>query len=153
MNRSKRLEPLVELAEKREEEAMRAMGLCQVKRDEVANRASTLSQYRNDYIARLTEAGEGGLSARVLMQYRSFLEVLNQTIAGQEMELRRVESDLAFRRQAWEKAHGYRLGLEKVRDASRASEARAHDQREQRESDDRAAQRLDGGWKGDAFAY
>lgn len=153
MKRSKRFEPIVELAEKREKEAVRILGQCQAKKRHLYEKAETLKKYRNDYSARLIRAGEEGLSARQLLDYRSFLGKLNQAIGDEEKRMREVDLELSLRRKTWEEALNRKVSLQKIEASWRAAEAKIIEQREEREADDRAARSTGEGWSADPQEY
>jgi flagellar FliJ protein len=141
MNRLQRLSPIVELAETREREAARALGLSLKKLEEARKSLDSLESFRASYGERFRRSGEQGLSVRQLAEYRVFLAKINQAIADQEKNLQQSESEVQSRRRAWEEAHKHGLGLQKLMDKLRQEVAGLERKREQAEMDERAARR------------
>ncbi|MEN8259098.1 MAG: flagellar export protein FliJ [Pseudomonadota bacterium] len=141
MKRSKRLEPIVEMAESRESDARQRLGKCQVKKRELLEKVDALKRYRNDYSFRLELIGSNGLNAKQYNDYRTFLGKLNRAIEEQETVLEKIEKELQNHEKAWAAARQYMTSLRKVHASSLTEEIKTLEHREQREADDRAARK------------
>lgn len=141
MNRLQRLSPIVGMAETREREAARALGLSVKKLEDARKSLDSLGNFRDSYGERFRRSGEQGLSVRQLAEYRVFLAKINQAIVDQEKALLQAESDVHARRRAWEDARAHLLGLQKLAEKLRLEAAGLERKREQAELDERAARR------------
>jgi len=141
MSRLKRLNPIMDLAEKRENEAVQALGRSQQKLDEARKGLSSLRSFRENYAARFHQSGTKGLGVRQLNEYRAFLNKINAAIAEQERVVQSSETELQARKAAWEEAHRHTLGMQKIIDKLRAEESRQAQKKEQVELDERASRR------------
>lgn len=141
MNRLKRLEPIRELAERREKQAVQTFGHCQQKLEVARNGLNNLRAFRENYSSQFHQMGHRGLGVQRLQEYRAFLEKINKAIAEQEKVLQRAERELEAAKRAWEEAHGHVLGMQTLVDKLRTETARQEQKREQDENDDRASRR------------
>ena len=139
MKRSKRLEPLVEMAETRESDARRRLGQCQAKKRELLEKVDALKRYRNDYSFRLELIGSNGLNAKQYNDYRTFLGKITRTLEEQEMVLEKIEKELRDQEIVWGTARQYATSLRKVQASSLTEEIKTSEYREQGEADDQAA--------------
>jgi flagellar protein FliJ len=145
MNRLKRLEPIVDLAENREKGAAQAMGASLQKLEEARKSLASLKSFRENYAALFSQSGNRGLGMRQLNEYRAFLNKINLAIAEQEKAVQRAEQDLHAKRRTWEAAHCHALGMQKITDKLRVEEARREQKREQGEQDERSGRHGQGG--------
>lgn len=142
MKRSKRLEPIVEMAESRENDARQRLGECQQQKRALEEKIEALKRYRNDYGFRLELIGSNGLNAKQYNDYRTFLAKIDRAIQEQESVLDNVEKDLRNHERDWGAARQYMKSLQKVHASSLRDEVRIADRRDQREADDRAARSI-----------
>ena len=70
MTRSKRIRPVVEIAENRERDAARQLGVSRQSVAEQERRLEELLQYREEYNQRLTGEGSNRMGARKLQEYQ-----------------------------------------------------------------------------------
>ena len=126
MKRSKRLEPVVRVAENRKQQAAKALGESQSALQQAEQRLDELKNYREEYIRRFHTNGAQGMSAVQMGDYRLFLSNLSRAIE-QQVEL--VNQAAAVKM------------LDKVVSRFQADEQRIVDKKEQLEQDERA-QRL-----------
>jgi len=145
MNRLRRLEPIKDLAERREQQAIQAYGQSQQKVETARKGLASLQAFRDSYGARFTESGQQGLGVRRLHEYRAFFDKINKAIAEQERVLHLAERELEATKRAWENAHGRVMGMRSVVDKLRAEAIKLEQKREQAEYDDRASRRGSGG--------
>ncbi|BBL70237.1 flagellar export protein FliJ [Methylogaea oryzae] len=141
MNRSRRLAPILELAEKKEREAAQLFAQ-QLKKVQAASQgADSLRGFLDNYHARYQSAGEEGFTVKQLMEYRAFLAKINNAIEEQASSLRQAEEMLEVCRRAWDQARQHLEGVAKlVQQANREEQALASKQ-EQAESDERSARK------------
>lgn len=137
MKKSRRIDKIVEIAERAEQHAGRALGLkAKNKRDE-EERLSNLVQFRDEYTSKYYTAGVEGLSGKQLAQYRVFLEKMNEAIKYQEQTITRLDGELTHTKSEWSKANQKKRGYGNLKARTVAHETRQESKREQAESDDR----------------
>ena len=136
MTRSKRMQPVVDVATRREREAAARLGEWQRRLEFTEQRLQELQQYRDDYTAQF--AGGGSLSAARLQDYRVFLDRLNQAIEQQRALIERTRQDCEAQRRRWIDVHGRVQALAKVVSRYRGEERASADKHEQKEMDQHA---------------
>ena len=138
MTRSKRIEPVVRIAENREREAARRVGDSQRNLEAQRARLLELQAYRDDYAKRFAATGSGGLGAAMLHDYRAFLGKLNQAIEHQKRLIQAGERAYEDSRRQWLDSRGRMKALDTVAERYRRDEYRQQERREQNELDERA---------------
>lgn len=144
MNRLDKMQPILELAEHKEQDAAKNLGKGQQTLDEARGNLESLHGYRNSYAVRFATSGQLGLSVQQLTEYRVFLQKINKAIADQERAVTLAEAALARLRQSWEDAHRHVLGMRKVVEKLVDAEVVKENKREQVEQDDRIGSRRGG---------
>ena len=147
MSRLKKMQPILDIAERKEQDAAKRLGLGQQKLDKARTNLENLVTYRNGYAARFEASGQEGLSVQQLTEYRAFLQKINKVIADQERTVSQAETDLTRLRAGWEDAHRHVLGMRKVVGKLHNEEIAKEQKREQLEQDDRIGSRRDNGGK------
>lgn len=140
-NKSKRLKPVVRIAETREEKAALAMGESQQALQQQQSRLEELKRYRQEYIANFHADGRAGISAQRMLQLQSFLERLNRAIDEQQHWVEVACQHLEKKTHAWQAARSHAKALDKVVDRHQRSEQRQQSRREQKETDEVAQRR------------
>ena len=134
MTRSKRMQPVAQVAESRQQEAARLLGERQRVLEEELHRLDQLQEYRGEYARKFEDGAEWtGLHVR---EYRVFLARLNQAIEEQAARVERVRADLEQSRGHWTRCRVHRDAVDKAVDRLQADERRQEDRREQAESDE-----------------
>jgi len=138
MTKSKRMQPIVRVADQREHKA--AIEMAEFRRflDAQQARLDELNNYRNDYARHFEEAGRGGMDAARMANYRRILARLNDAIVYQEQRLTGLHNEYEQVRRRWTDTRTRAASLDKVMERYRKEERRAGDRREQGESDERA---------------
>lgn len=83
MSRPFRLQPLLSLAQTRNEEATRKLGQLNKQLHETEAQLEMLRQYRRDYQARLQTASQEGMNPALLRNFQEFIFKLDAAIAQQ----------------------------------------------------------------------
>jgi flagellar FliJ protein len=137
MMKSKRFEPIREIASNSADDLSRAMAEAARKVAEIERQIQQLQSYRDDYM-RKSGQGTAAVDAVKLQNYRSFLDRLGDALRQQmkSLELARVEYEK--RRLAWSAKRIEAESLGRAVDRFRKEEQHAADRREQREVDDAA---------------
>lgn len=138
MKRSKRLEPVVKVAENREQQAARALGDAQSALAQAEQRLAELKTYREEYIERFHANGALGMSAVQMGDYRLFLSNLSRAIEQQAELVRQAAAVVEQQRQKWFSRRGKVKMLDNVVSRYQADEQRVVDRKEQLEQDERA---------------
>ncbi len=87
LSRAKRLQPVVEMAEKAEREAARQLGHCQGLVSQAEAKLGELERFRGDYQQQWISEGSKGVSGQWLMNYQRFLSQLEGAIGQQSKSL------------------------------------------------------------------
>lgn len=136
MTRSKRMKPVVKVAEGREQAAARVMGEAQRRLSEQEQKLEELISYRAQYTEQFQISGGAGLGAARLQDYRVFLSRLNQAIEQQHQRIEHCQQDCERQRSHWMATRTRSQALDKVVERYQREERRADDRREQRDSDE-----------------
>ncbi len=140
MKRSRRLEPVVKVAESSEQRAAQALGDSQLALTQAEQRQAELENYRQEYTQRFHAAGALGMTAVQMMDYRTFLANLDRAIAEQTMLVEHASSLVEQQREAWFSQRGKVKMLDNVVARYRADEQRDANRKEQGDQDERSQQ-------------
>ena len=136
MKRSRRFQPVVDDALRREEAAARRLGDARRQLREAELQLRQLEAYRSEYARRLAETG--GMGSRQLQDYRCFLERLNRAIVQQRERLQQLIEQERQCRDEWQARYARRQALGKVQAGYLRDERRAEARREQKQLDEHA---------------
>jgi flagellar protein FliJ len=139
MKKSQRIKTLVELKSEQEKNALKVLGISQRKLTDIEIQVENLKKYRQEYQDNFNRIGSGGVKIAQLLEFRSFIEKLDQAINGQEHALRLCKEELLLKRKAWENIHHKTNGLQKVFDSSIALETKLKNSLEQKDLDERSS--------------
>ncbi|MCG5514207.1 flagellar export protein FliJ [Ectothiorhodospira shaposhnikovii] len=141
MNRSKRMEPVVQVADNRQQLAAQRLGQSQQALEERVARLEELSSYRDEYAQRFESQSGVGMTGMSVRDYRLFLHRLNEAIEQQARLVAAARRELEMSRGRWVEARGKTEALNRVVEQFQHEERRAQDRREQAEQDDRNGRR------------
>jgi flagellar FliJ protein len=136
MMKSKRFEPIREIASSSAKDLSRAMGEAGGIVAELERKVEQLQSYREDYVRNSQSAGT--IDAVKLQNYRMFLDRLGEALRQQTKSLDIARAEYEKRRAIWSEKRIEAESLGRVVDRFRKEERHAADQREQREGDDAA---------------
>ncbi|ODM31971.1 flagellar export protein FliJ [Marinobacter adhaerens] len=138
MLRSRRLEVVLSLEERKEQEALERMGearkLVEQQREQVQN----LNRYQQEYRDQIRNSQQGVVQVSRLQAWQAFIAQLDQVIRQQQKQLQQAEQVFEARKQEWQQAWERRRGMEKYIETCRQQEQREQDLREQKLSDEAA---------------
>ena len=137
MRKSKRFEPIQEIASTKAEGLSRAMGEAARKVADLERQLEQLQAYRDEYVRNSTQSS-GTMDAVKLQNYRSFLDRLGEAMRQHAQSLQLAHEELDKRRAQWSEKRIEAESLSRVVDRFRKEEQHAADRREQREGDDAA---------------
>ena len=140
MMKSKRFEPIHEIASTSAKDLSRLMADAGRKVAELERQLVQLQTYRDEYVRNSSQAG-GAMDAVKLQNYRSFLDRLGEALNQHQKSLDNARKEFDKRRVLWSEKRVEAESLHRVVDRFRNEERLAADRREQREGDD-AAMRL-----------
>ena len=138
MKKSRRLKPVVRVAEGREQQAARALGVAQARLGQVQQQQEELQRYRDDYRQRFQQAGAVGMGAVQLDDYQQFLHKLEQAIEQQGQQVALATQEVEAKRVLWFASRGKVRMLDTVVARYQAIEEQQVARREQREQDERS---------------
>lgn len=141
MKRSRRLAPILDLAEKKEQDAAKVFAQ-QLQKIQVLTQArDNLRGFLDNYHARFQQSGAGGMTVSQLAEYRAFLGKINGAIDEHTVTLRLAEEELEAKRRLWEEARQGREGMAKLIQQAHKEEEKLESKREQADMDERAARK------------
>jgi flagellar protein FliJ len=137
MMKSKRFEPIREIASTSANNLSRAMGDAGRKVQDLERQLEQLRSYRDEYVRNSTQAN-GTMDAVKLQNYRSFLGRLGDALRQHIKSLDAARLEFERRRAQWSEKRIEAESLNKVVDRLRKEEQHVADRREQRDGDDAA---------------
>jgi flagellar export protein FliJ len=137
MMKSKRFQPIQEIASTSAQDLSRAMGEAGRKVTDLERQLQQLTAYRDEYVRNSTQSG-GAIDAVKLQNYRSFLERLGEAMRQHTKSLEAARAEYEKRRAAWSEKRIEAESLGRVVDRFRREEQHAADAREQRDGDEAA---------------
>ncbi len=138
MKKSKRLKPVVRVAESREQQAARALGTAQTRLAQAQQQLQELQCYRDDYRQGFQQAGAAGMGAAQLADYQQFLHKLGQAIEQQGQQIAQATQEVEAKRALWFASRGKVRMLDTVVARYQAIEEQQAARQEQREQDERS---------------
>jgi flagellar FliJ protein len=137
MMRSKRFEPIREIASMSAKDSSKAMGEAGSHVAELERQLGQLKTYRDEYVRQSTEV-HGAIDAVKLQNYRSFLDRLGEALRQHLTKLDHARAEYEKRRLVWSEKRIEAESLGRAIDRFRKEERYAAEQRDQREGDDAA---------------
>jgi flagellar export protein FliJ len=141
MTKSKRFEPIHDIASTSAQDLSRIMGEAGRKVTDLERQLEQLQNYRDEYVRNSTQSN-GAMDAVKLQNYRSFLGRLGEALSQHMKSLDGARSEFEKRRAQWSEKRIEAESLSRVVDRFRKEEQHAADRREQREGDDAAMRSL-----------
>ena len=137
MIKSRRLEPIVQLAVSKEKNAIQALGDSYKKKRAEQSKLDQLIAFRDQYARQLNTGSSEAVGVNTLLSYRSFVAKLDKAISEQRVVVSSMDAQLGSRQSVWNAARSHKLGMQNLLDSTRAKELVVQIKREQAESDDR----------------
>lgn len=138
MTRAKRIEPVQDLAEDAERKLAVSFVAFERRVAEAEAKLQELERYRTEYQQQFSQRAGRGMGATDLRDYQAFLARLGEAIRQQQAVVQRVQAERDAERQRWQAAARKAKALDHVIDKWRTEERRVQNQREQRDTDERA---------------
>jgi flagellar FliJ protein len=137
MMKSKRFEPIQEIASTSAKDLSRAMGDAGRRVADLERQLQQLQSYRDEYVRNSTQSA-GSIDAVKLQNYRMFLDRLGEALRQHLKNLDTARAEYEKRRALWSEKRIEAESLGRAVDRFRKEEQHAADRREQREGDDAA---------------
>jgi flagellar export protein FliJ len=137
MMRSKRFEPIQEIASTSAKDLSRAMGEAGRRVADLERQLEKLISYRDEYVRNSTQA-QGTVDTVKLLNYRSFLDRLGEALRQHLANLDNARAEYERRRTLWSEKRIEAESLGRVVERFRKEERHEADRREQHEGDDAA---------------
>ncbi|WP_448096818.1 flagellar export protein FliJ [Luteibacter yeojuensis] len=135
-SRADRLQPVVDLAVEKADDATRALAAQQRALADAEHQLVELRRYRNEY-AEMPD----GIGVSALLNRQQFLQKIDMAIVQQLGEVQRRERALERARKDWTDARGRAKALDSVTTKYREQERKTQDRREQEQADERSQYR------------
>ena len=137
MMKSKRFEPIQEIASNSAQDLSRAMGEAGRKVADLERQLEQLQSYRDEYLRNSSQSA-AAIDAVKLQNYRSFLDRLGEALRQQLKSLETARSEYERRRALWSEKRIEAESIGRAVDRFRKEEQHVADRREQREGDEAA---------------
>ncbi|KPQ29619.1 MAG: flagellar export protein FliJ [Marinobacter excellens HL-55] len=138
MLRSKRLETVLNLEQRKEQQAMERLGEARKQVEAHREQVANLERYQQEYREQIRATQQGVVPVTRLQAWQAFIAQLDQVIVQQNRQLQQAEQVFEARRVEWLQAWERRRGMEKYIETCRQQEQRARDLSEQKLADEAA---------------
>lgn len=136
MRRSKRLQVVLDLAKRKEDEALKALQVAQSSLASQNQKLSELTQYQRDYQQSLREAYQTHATADSCATYQHFLAQVGDAIEQQQQTVALAEQQFDQVRIHWLTLHEKQQGMGSLIDRFRDEEDKELDKKEQKMIDE-----------------
>jgi flagellar FliJ protein len=136
--KSKRMQPILRVAESRQQQAAAAVGEAQSHLNMQQARLEELQNYYAEYVANMQQQMRVGAPITKVQGFKGFLVKLDQAIEQQKQSVQAAHQQLQQRKQVWMASRGQVKMYNNVISRFRAKELQAAEHREQKETDERA---------------
>ena len=137
MRKSKRFEPIHEIAATSAKDLSRVMAEAERKVADLEKQLGQLKTYRDEYVRNSTQ-DNGSMDAVKLQNYRSFLDRLGEAMRQHNRNLEHARAEYEHRRAQWSAKRIEAESLSRVMERFRREEQHAADRREQHDGDEAA---------------
>jgi flagellar FliJ protein len=141
MKRSKRLEPVGELAQEEERECAAQVASLQKRLDDAHQRGTELQRYVVEYQSMFQQRATAGMGVAGLRDYQTFLARLTEAVRQQDAIIAELEAECARARVRWLEAAARKNAVSKVIKNARSEDQKLEERRSQKESDEQAQRR------------
>ena len=113
MLRSRRLEVVLSLEERKEQEALERMGEARKLAEQQREQVQNLNRYQQEYRDQIRNSQQGIVQVSRLQAWQAFIAQLDQVIRQQQTQLEQAEKVFEARKKEWQHAWERRRGMEK----------------------------------------
>lgn len=150
MKRSQRLQTIIDIHVRQENDALQVLGSRQQQLAEQQEQLENLRQYCSEYQSKLQERQRQGMNINQLLEFRAFADKLDKAIEGQVQAVDQYQRELQRARGKWEECHQRTKSLQRLGELAVAEELKIENRHEQSEQDARAARSCKKGGMGNA---
>lgn len=136
MRRSKRLQVVLALAKRKEDEALKAMQASQRNLNQQQEKLQELISYQQEYQQSLRQAFSSGATAANCATYQHFLSQVGGAIEQQNQVIRLAEEQLNNAKLHWQSLYEKQKGMSGLIDRFKDEEDREIDKKEQQMIDE-----------------
>jgi flagellar protein FliJ len=129
--------------EKKRQHAKRLAQSC-TRVEQCLAKLKELQGYHAGYVREFGQRAAAGIGGAGIREFQAFLAKLAEAVRQQEELLRKSQSESESERTSWQRAAQRSQIMDKVVERHSASESKARDQRDQRESDERGQRKANG---------
>lgn len=134
--RSKRMAPILRIAETKEREAAKLLAQAENQLQTVKAQIIELESYKQEYRIKLQQAGSQGMTGESLGAFRRFMENVDVVIARHHARLPAYQKQIDQALAAWQVVNIRYQALKKLVERYKHGEIAERDRAEQRELDD-----------------
>lgn len=136
------LATLIELAQRKSDEATRRLGELQNAHLSATQKLEMLLQYRQEYLDQLHGQMQGGVPSAYVRNFQNFIGTLNGAIEQQRALTLQADTRLGHGRSDWQHTKRRLNSFDTLADRVRQQDMLASNKKEQRESDERSARQF-----------
>jgi flagellar protein FliJ len=136
------LDTLIELAQRKTDEATRRLGHLQTAQTSAAGKLDMLLQYRQEYLDQLQVQMRAGVAAAQLRNFQNFIATLDAAIEQQRAVTLQADSRLATGRSDWQHSKRRLTSFDTLADRVRQQALITLNKREQKDNDERTSRRF-----------
>lgn len=142
MQRSGRMQPILDLNENEVNRLAREWGKLQKKMIALDIQLTELRHYRDEYVNEFNSISTSGCATNKLLNYLAFLDQLDGAIRHNEQALDRLQATCEQARQDWLNSRSRNLALGQVVQKFKREEDQVRNRHEQKSLDDLAIQQV-----------
>ena len=139
MRKSKRLKPICDFKQRKEDEAAKELAQAANEVSSQKQRLIDLESYRSEYDRQFTETSSQGISAKRMKDYQSFMHNLAGVLEQQRAAITSLERDYEDKKRQWLAARNRTKALTKVQTKYQKQEDVKEEKSQQKEQDDRSS--------------
>jgi len=136
------LQPLLDLANMRMDEATRELGELIASERSSQQKLELLQGYRNEYGARFIEAARSGIGSEAMRNYTSFLNRIDEAIEAQQKIVKQSQLHTSQGQQQWVEQHSRVRAFDTLSQRFQDGLDRKASRQEQRVSDEHASRKF-----------
>ncbi len=136
MSRSRKLDPVIEMARKATESELQKLGQQNALLQQEQFQLDDLLQYRAEYLARFRQDDPMVMTAKKALDLRSFLAKLDQAILSQESQVKSANAKVEQQQKLWLQARNKEQAIDALMTRYETIEVKKQLKREQAEADE-----------------
>ncbi len=136
MSRSRKLNPVIDMARKATENELIRLGEHNALLQQDQSQLDDLISYRQEYLNRFRQDDPTLMSAKKALELRAFLAQLDQAIQAQQVQVNQSQLKVQQQQKNWLEAKNKEQAIDTLRDRYKADETQQQQRYEQRENDE-----------------